>query len=57
VLGLELKAKGGRVSPDQHRVMQGFADCRAWYVLCRSVEEVERAVRHVGIPFHATVGA
>ena len=57
VIGIELKAKGGRVSPDQRRVMEGFAGCRAWYVLARAPDEVEGAIRYVGIPFHATVGA
>ena len=57
VIGIELKAKGGRVSPDQRRVMEGFAGCRAWYVLARAPDEVEGALRYVGIPFYATVGA
>lgn len=55
VLGIELKAKGGRVSPEQRGIMQGFHAIRAWYVLCRSVEEVENACRYVGIPLHASV--
>lgn len=55
VLGLELKAKGGRISPDQKAVMSAFAACNAWYVLCRSVEEVERACRYVGIPLQASI--
>ena len=55
VIGLELKAKAGRVSPDQKLVMQGFADCRAWYVLARSVDEVESGLCYIGVPLHASV--
>lgn len=55
LLGLELKAKGGRISPEQRSIMAAFHECRAWYVLCRSVEEVERACRYVGVPLRATV--
>lgn len=56
VVGLELKTKTGRLSPEQRDVMQAFADNGAWYVLCRSVEEVEAALRWCKVPLHASVG-
>ena len=53
VVGLELKAKAGRVSPHQREMMQAFLECRAWYVLCRSLDEVARALEFCKIPVHA----
>lgn len=52
VLGIELKrpGKGGAQSPEQKAIEQAFVDCRCWYVLCRSVEEVLRALDYVRIP-------
>jgi hypothetical protein len=47
VLGIELKREGGSQSPEQKVMAQMFADCGCWYVLCRSVEEVQRAVHFV----------
>ena len=47
VLGIELKAKAGKQSSDQIAVEEAFKGCRAWYVLCRSVAEVDRAVAFV----------
>jgi hypothetical protein len=47
VLGIELKRKGGTQSPEQREVESAFHGCKAWYALCRSVEEVERAVAFV----------
>lgn len=55
VLGIELKAKAGRQTPAQHEIAQAFKDCHAWYVLCRSVDEVERALRFCKVPLSATV--
>ena len=57
VLGLELKAKAGRISPEQRAMMDAFVACRAWYVLCRTLDEVEGALTFVGIPTHARVAA
>ena len=55
VLGIELKRKGGgRQSPAQREVEHAFHMAKCWYVLCRSVEEVENALRYVGIPVRAT---
>lgn len=53
VVGLELKTKAGRISPEQKTMMQAFTDCRAWYVLCRSIDEVEKALRFCKVPLHA----
>lgn len=47
VLGIELKAKGGSQTPEQRAVETAFHGCKAWYVLCRSVEEVSKAVHFV----------
>ena len=54
VLGIELKRKGGTQSPEQREVESAFHGCKAWYVLCRSVEEVERAVSFVIKPKRIT---
>lgn len=50
VLGIELKAEKGDQSPDQIAIQAAFRGCRAWYVLCRSVAEVQRAIEFVKIP-------
>jgi hypothetical protein len=47
VLGIELKAKGGHHDANQIAVECAFHQCRAWYVLCRSVEEVQAALAYV----------
>jgi hypothetical protein len=49
VLGIELKAKGGVQSAEQKAMAQRFADCGLWYVLCKSVEEVDRALDFIRI--------
>ena len=54
VVGLELKAKGGRQSAEQLEVERAFFRCGAHYILCRSVEEVESALRWCKVPLHAT---
>lgn len=53
VVGLELKTKVGRLSPDQRAMMQAFVDCRAWYILCRSLDEVRDALEFCRVPLHA----
>jgi hypothetical protein len=55
LVGLELKTKVGRQSPEQRAMEQKFKDCAAWYILCRSVEEVEKALRFCKVELHATV--
>lgn len=56
VIGIELKAKAGRISPAQKVVMESFLACKAWYVLCRSVDEVEACLRYCKVPLHASAG-
>ncbi len=44
VLGIELKRTDGRQSDEQRAIEWGFAACNAWYTVCRSVGEVDKAV-------------
>lgn len=44
ILGIELKAEDGDQRADQIAVEEAFYRCKAWYVLCRSVEEVQCAI-------------
>lgn len=55
VLGLELKAPRGRISPDQIDMGRAFIGMNATYSVCRALEEVQRAIRRAGIPLHARV--
>jgi hypothetical protein len=55
VVGLELKAPKGRLSADQYTMAAAFGDAGASYRDCRSIEDVERVLRQMGIPLHATV--
>ncbi len=50
VLGIELKTKAGRQDANQIAVQEAFYGCKAWYVLCRSVEEVNKALDFVRVP-------
>ncbi len=56
VLGIELKAGKGRQSPEQKAVMESFISIGAGYEICRSIEDVDLALVHHGIPLHASVG-
>ena len=47
VLGIELKTAHGKMSPEQRAMELAFVGCQSWYVLCRSVEEVQRAIHFV----------
>ena len=47
LLGIELKTVAGRQTPEQREIEAAFHQCKAWYVLCRSVEEVARAVHFI----------
>lgn len=53
VIGIELKVKKNDQSPAQRLIAQAFKDVQAWYILCRSVEEVEKALRFCKVPVHA----
>ena len=55
VIGIELKVKKNDQSPAQRMIAQAFKDVQAWYILCRSVEEVERALRFCKVQLHASV--
>lgn len=47
VLWIELKRKGGQQTPEQREFAEAMFQCQAWYVLCRSVEEVQGALEFV----------
>ncbi len=53
VLGIELKAGKGQQSTAQRLVMEGFREAVCGYEICRSLQEVELAIAHAGIPLHA----
>jgi hypothetical protein len=55
VIGIELKVKKNDQSPAQRMIAQAFKEVQAWYILCRSVEEVEKALRYCKVQLHATV--
>ena len=55
VIGVELKATVGRLSPSQHAVGAAFLGCNSHYFVARSVDEVEGFLRGVGIPLSARV--
>jgi hypothetical protein len=50
VLGIELKIKGNYQSPEQRGVEEGFCALRIQYSVCRSVEEVGKALDFIKIP-------
>ena len=54
VLGLELKSKTGRLSPEQQYMAQAFWALGFHYRAARAVEEVEEILRTTGIECHAT---
>lgn len=56
IVPIELKAKGGRQSPEQRLVAHSFYNCRIDYFLCRSVADVELALKCVNVKLYATVG-
>jgi hypothetical protein len=55
VIGLELKAKAGRQSPEQKAVEKDWNACGGFYHVCRSVDEVEGFLRRTGVPLRASV--
>ncbi len=54
-IGIELKAKKGAQSPEQKALEVSFVKAGMTYWLCRSVEDVEAALRTDNVPIHATV--
>lgn len=55
VVGLELKAGRGRLSPEQVAMRGAFGRAGAFYFVCRSVEDVEAALWEAQVPLHASV--
>ena len=55
VVGIELKAKKGRLSEAQAATCEALWAANARYVECRSLEEVDRCLRRAGVPMHARV--
>lgn len=56
VIWLELKSVGGKLSKAQKQCRQDLVDVGCMWALCRTVEDVERALRRFGVPLRATVG-
>ena len=52
--GLELKTSKGRVSDVQEAAHQQIREAGGQVSVCRSIEEVARALRHWGIPLRGT---
>lgn len=52
--GLELKASAGKVSEIQQITHAQIREAGGQVSVCRSIEEVERALRHWGIPLRGT---
>jgi len=57
VLGLELKAEGGRQSNAQAKVADEFGRADARYAICRSLADVGGELMAAGIPVFARVNA
>lgn len=55
LVGLELKARRGRLSPEQIAMQGAFGRAGAFYFVCRSVEDVEAALWEAQVPLHASV--
>lgn len=55
--GIELKTASGTVSDAQRRMSAEIIAAGAQYHICRSVEDVEAALRHDGVPLRAVTMA
>jgi hypothetical protein len=55
LVGIELKTEIGRQSVVQRAVEADFDAAGAWYVLCRSIDDVEAALRGAGVPMAGVV--
>tara|TARA_R110000822_G_scaffold198511_3_gene336507 strand:+ start:726 stop:1133 length:408 start_codon:yes stop_codon:yes gene_type:complete len=55
VVGIELKAGKGKLSPAQIDACTALFDANARYIECRSLDEVEGCLRWAGIPMHASL--
>ena len=54
-VGLELKARRGRLSPEQLAMQAAFGRAGAFYFVCRSLEDVEAALWEAQVPLHDSV--
>lgn len=50
VLFIEVKTATGRMTPEQREFAEAMHAVQAWCVLCRSVEEVGRALDFIRVP-------
>lgn len=57
VLALELKAPKGKLSPEQIAFADAHVAAGGAHAVCRSLDEVEAALRRAGLPVLASVGA
>lgn len=55
VLAIELKTDTGRQSQSQRGWQSALEDVGHTYRICRSIDEVEEALREFGLHLHATV--
>lgn len=56
-IAIELKTAKGRLSKAQQAWLERACEAGLAYDVCRSVEDVERALRSHGVPLKATLGA
>ena len=56
-LFVELKTKRGVMSAAQKAMQQMLAYCGCTVMLCRTVDDVEQALRNASVPLRATVSA
>lgn len=49
-LGLELKAEGGRLSPEQKAVLEALEGCGASYAVIRSLDDLKETLAEHGVP-------
>ena len=50
VLGIELKVKDGRMTPEQRQMFMDFTSALCTYVVCRSVDDVQRSLVGFEVP-------
>lgn len=55
VVGIELKAKKGRLSEAQIETCEALWAANARYIECRSLEDVQRCLERAGVPMHGHV--
>ncbi len=50
VIGLELKTEKGEMKPEQVAMEHAFFSCKAWFITCRSLADVEKALLFCKVP-------